>query len=293
MKLSSIFDEKFGLSFELFPPKTPQGEQALFDNLAHLARFQPDFITCTYGAGGSTRDKTLDIICQVKQQYQLPIASHLTCVGATADELRDYLSEAQRRGVDYIVALRGDPPRGEMSFQPVEGGLRYANQLVELIRAEFPEFGIVVAGYPETHQEAPSPEIDLDNLKRKVDAGADVVVTQLFYENDDFWRFRERYEKAGIRAPLVPGILPVTNLPQIQRITSLCGARLPASLVERMGQRDESDWQFSVGVEFATVQVQALLDRHIPGLHFYVLNKSPATCEVLANVRPPQPSQLA
>jgi methylenetetrahydrofolate reductase (NADPH) len=293
MKLSSIFDGKFGLSFELFPPKTPAGERALFENLVHLMDFQPDFITCTYGAGGSTRDKTLDIICQVKQQHQLPVASHLTCVGATTEELRSYLTEARRRDVDYVVALRGDPPHGETAFRPVAGGLRYANELVQLIRAEFPEFGIAVAGYPETHQEALSPEIDLENLKRKVDAGADIVVTQLFYDNEDFWRFRDRYEQAGIGVPLVPGILPVTNLPQIQRIASLCGARLPAALVDRMAEQDDPDWQFRTGVEFAIAQVQALVDGHVPGLHFYVLNKSPATCEVLAAVARPRTSRIA
>lgn len=288
MKLSKVFEGRFGLSFELFPPKTPQGEQALFESLAELVRFQPDFITCTYGAGGTTRDKTLDIIRQVKERHQLPVASHLTCVGSTIEELQKYLAEAQRLGVDHIVALRGDPPRGETTFRPVEGGLRYANELVELIREGFPDFGIAVAGYPETHQEAPSPEADLENLKRKVDAGADVVVTQLFYDNDDFWRFQERYDQAGIRVPLVPGILPVTNLPQIQRIASMCGARLPQALVERMGQRDDPDWQFRVGVDFAVAQVQELLARQVAGLHFYVLNKSHATCEVLSAVKRPR-----
>lgn len=293
MKLSSIFEGRFGLSFELFPPKTAAGEQVLFENLAHLMEFQPDFITCTYGAGGSTRHKTLDIISQVRQKYQLPVASHLTCVGATVDELRSYLSEAQRRGIDYIVALRGDPPRGEVEFRPVEGGLRYANELVQLIRADFPAFGIAVAGYPETHREALSPEVDLQNLKRKVDAGADIVVTQLFYDNEDFWRFRERCDRAGIRVPLVPGILPVTNLAQIQRIASLCGAQLPSALVTRMGEREDADWQFQVGVEFAIGQVRDLVESQIPGIHFYVLNKSPATCEVLATLDRPQASRAS
>ncbi|HUG66707.1 MAG TPA: methylenetetrahydrofolate reductase, partial [Pirellulaceae bacterium] len=226
---------KLGLSFELFPPKTDAGEEAMYQHVDQLVEFKPDFITCTYGAGGSTRDKTLGIVEQVKQRYNLPVASHLTCVGSTVDQLRSYLSEAASRGIDYIVALRGDPPRGETSFQAVEGGLRYANELVALIRSEFPGFGIVVAGYPETHQEAPGPEIDLENLKRKVDAGADIVVTQLFYDNDDFFRFRERCGMAGIHVPLVPGILPVTSLAQIQRITSMCAARLPAAFVNDLG----------------------------------------------------------
>ncbi len=279
---------KLGLSFELFPPKTDAGEAAMYRHVDQLVEFKPDFITCTYGAGGSTRDKTLGIVEQVKQRYNLPVASHLTCVGSTVDQLRDYLKEAATRGIDYIVALRGDPPRGETSFQAVEGGLSYANELVEVIRGEFPDFGIAVAGYPETHQEAPSPEIDLANLKRKVDAGADVVVTQLFYDNADFFRFRDRCDEAGIRVPLVPGILPVTNLSQIQRITSMCAARLPEAFVTDLGQRDDEDWQFQVGIDFATKQVQGLIDAKVPGIHFYVLNKSQATSAVLKAVHRPE-----
>ena len=198
------------------------------------------------------------------------------------------MTEAATRGVDYIVALRGDPPRGETSFQPVEGGLRYANELVSLIHGEFADFGVAVAGYPETHQEAPSPEIDLANLKRKVDAGADIVVTQLFYNNDDFFRFRDRCDAAGIRAPLVPGILPVTSLSQIQRITSMCAARLPEAFVNELQQRDDEQWQFQVGIEFATKQVQALIDSGVPGIHFYVLNKSQATSAVLKAIQLPE-----
>ena len=277
---------KFGLSFELFPPKTPAGEKALYRHVAALVEFGPSYITCTYGAGGSTREKTLEIISAVKSQHGLPVASHLTCVGSTVSDLRNYLTEAQRSGVDHIVALRGDPPQGETSFTPVAGGLRYANELVELLRSEFPGFGIAVAGYPEKHQEAPSAKTDLENLKRKVDAGADAVITQLFYNNDDFFAFRERYEASGIAVPLVPGVLPVTNLSQIQRITSLCGAKLPEEFVSRLGEREEdAQWQFEVGVEFATRQVQQLIDSDVPGVHFYVLNKSQATASVLTNVQ--------
>ena len=276
---------KFGLSFELFPPKTPAGDEQLLLNVEQLMAFRPDFITCTYGAGGSTRAKTLDIVDLVQRRFDVPAASHLTCVGSTVDELRAYLSEASRRGVANIVALRGDPPRGETIFQPVAGGLRYANELVALLRAEFPQLGVAVAGYPETHREARSPQADLENLRRKVDAGADVVITQLFYNNDDYRRFRDQCWKLGIRVPIVPGILPVTNLAQIQRITSLCGATLPAAFqaaLERSG--DSPQAQFDVGVEFATGQVQALVDEGIPGIHFYVLNKSPATGKILRAV---------
>lgn len=255
----------------------------MYGHVAELMRLSPNFITCTYGAGGSTRAKTLEIVQRVKQRFEIPVASHLTCVGSTVDELRSYLQEAARRGVDYIVALRGDPPRGESEFRPVAGGLTYANEMVALIRREFRHFGIAVAGYPEVHQEAPSPEVDLVNLKRKVDTGADVVITQLFYNNADFFRFRERCDNAGIDVPIVPGILPVTNLAQIQRITSLCGAKLPQAFVENLGLREDEAWQFDVGVEFASQQVQGLLDAGVPGLHFYVLNRSQATAAVLKN----------
>jgi methylenetetrahydrofolate reductase (NADPH) len=279
---------KFGLSFELFPPKTETGEAALGRNLDELMAFAPSFVTCTYGAGGSTRVKTLEIVAGVHQRHRCAVASHLTCVGSTVEELREYLSRAQSRGVHNIVALRGDPPRGEASFQPVEGGLRYANELVSLIRREFADIGIAVAGYPETHQEAPSAEADLANLKRKVDSGADVVITQLFYDNADFFHFRERCHAAGIRVPIIPGILPITNFAQVQRITSLCKARLPDSLCgELSGCGDDEAVQFSIGVDYATRQVQQLIDEGVPGLHFYVLNKSPATVRVLQSIGRP------
>jgi methylenetetrahydrofolate reductase (NADPH) len=276
---------KFGLSFELFPPKTEAGEAALFRNLAELMALRPSFITCTYGAGGSTRDKTLAIVAEVRRRYGCPVASHLTCVGATVADLREYLAEAERQGVDNIVALRGDPPRGDATFQPVAGGLRFASELVALIHGEFPQFGIAVAGYPETHQEAVSPQADLENLKRKVDAGGQVVITQLFYDNADFFRFRERCARIGIEQPIIPGILPVTNLAQVQRITQLCKARLPEEFVAALEDAgDDDERQFAVGVEFATWQVSELLAAGVPGLHFYVLNKSPAAVRVLQGV---------
>ena len=282
MSLPAAYDgDQLGLSFELFPPKTEKGQLALFRHVEQLMEFQPDFITCTYGAGGSTRDKTLQIVAEVKRRFDVPVASHLTCVGATIDMLRDYLVQADRRGIDAIVALRGDPPAGQADFKPVDGGLSYANELVDLIRGEFPQFGVAVAGYPEVHLEAPSAEVDLENLKRKVEAGADAVITQLFYKNENFFAFRERYEQAGIQVPLVPGILPVTNFSQIQRITSLCGAQMPDSFSSRLQEKDDAQWQFEVGLEFAVRQVQELVDTGVPGVHFYVLNKSQATSEVL------------
>lgn len=277
----------FTLSFELFPPKTPAGEEAMYASVAELMAFRPDVITCTYGAGGSTRDKTLEITEQVQRRFGVRVASHLTCVGSTVDQLRGYLREARGRGVDSIVALRGDPPQGQAAFQPVAGGLRFASELVQLINSEFPSFGLAVAGYPETHQEAKSPQADLENLQRKVAAGGDVVITQLFYDNADFFRFRDACRALGITAPIVPGILPVTNLSQIQRITSLCKARLPQAMVDELSEKGDPQWQFDRGVAYAARQVQELIDAGIPGIHFYVLNKSQATGAVLRAVKRP------
>ena len=216
--------DRLGLSFELFPPKTPEGEKSLYRHVSQLMELRPSFITCTYGAGGSTRETTLEVVDRLKQLYEIPVATHLTCVGSTVDQLRGFLRDARLRRIDHVVALRGDPPQGATEFTPVAGGLSHANELVELIRREFSDFGIAVAGYPEKHREAPSLEVDLANLKRKVDAGADLIVTQLFYNNDDFLRFRDRCHAMGIRVPIAPGLLPVTSLAQIQRITALCGA---------------------------------------------------------------------
>lgn len=276
---------RFGLSFELFPPKTPESAAQMWRTVDELMAFEPAMITCTYGAGGSTRGTTLEVLQGVRARHDIAVASHLTCVGSSADELRGYLREAMAQGVAAIVALRGDPPKGETAFTPVAGGLRYASELVALIRSEFPEFGILVAGYPETHQEAISPEADLDNLKRKCAAGGDVVVTQLFYDNADFFRFRDRCLAAGITAPIVPGVMPVTNYAQIRRIASLCKARLPEDFTRAFeAAGDDEAAQFEAGVEFAARQVDGLLAEGVPGIHFYVLNKSPATVRVLDHV---------
>jgi methylenetetrahydrofolate reductase (NADPH) len=273
---------RFGLSFELFPPKTAEGMASLSRCVDELVAFGPSYITCTFGAGGSTQDCTLEVISGVRAKHKLAVATHLTCVGLTAPAIREYLSRAHSQGVDNVVALRGDPPRGQAEFKPVAGGFSYANELVGFIRKEFAQMGIAVAGYPETHQEAPSPQADLENLKRKVDAGADVVITQLFYSNDDFFRFRDRCRELGVNVPIVPGLLPVTNGAQIQRIASLCGAKLPAEFIAALEKHaDDPAGQFEVGVDFAIKQTAALLADNVPGIHFYVLNRSEATRRVL------------
>ena len=289
MKMSDAYaDGRFGLSFELFPPKTAEGEEALMQHLGRLISFGPSYITCTYGAGGSTQAKTLEIIDRVHKSYGCMVASHLTCVGLSRKELTHYLQEALQRNVTNIVALRGDPPQGSDSFEPPEDGLRYASELVTLIRDAFPEFGIAVAGYPETHREAESPESDLENLERKVSLGGDLVITQLFYDNEDFFRFQQLCSDRGIEVPIVPGILPVTNLAQIQRISGLCGAMLPPDFeAELSACGEDAEKQFEVGVRFAIDQVEDLIDRGVPGIHFYVLNKSDATARILESVTVP------
>lgn len=289
MKIEDVYGNgKFGLSFEIFPPKTETGEVQLFAAIEALLQFRPSFVSCTYGAGGSTREKTLDLTLRISRTFGITTAAHLTCVESTEEEIRQWLKMATDLGVENIVALRGDPPKGQETFRRVEGGLAHANELVALIRREFPHFGIAVAGYPETHQEAESPEIDLANLKRKVDAGADAVITQLFYDNRDFFAFRTRYRAAGVNVPLIPGILPVINLGQVQRIASLCGATLPAPFLAELEQhRDNPLAQVDAGVHYAIRQCGELLAAGIPGLHFYVLNKSEAPSRILQALKFP------
>lgn len=290
MKIADAYGPgKFGLSFEIFPPKTEAGEAQLFAALKELMVFKPSLVTCTYGAGGSTRDKTLELTTKIHETFAVPTVAHLTCVGSTVEELREWLKRATELAIQNIIALRGDPPRGEAAFTPVDGGLSHANELVALIRREFPHFAVAVAGYPETHQEAPGPEADLENLKRKVDAGAEAVITQLFYDNRDFFEFRERYVRADIRVPLVPGILPVISFAQIQRITALCGATLPASLTAGL-ERHQADpaGQLDVGVEYAIRQCGELVRAGIPGIHFYVLNKAEAPRRILQALNLPR-----
>jgi len=274
---------QFDISFEIFPPKTAEGDGALWANVAPLAAFHPTFISCTYGAGGSTRGRTLELCEQITKRFDVSATAHFTCLGGSVDELREWLTWAGQHGVRNIMALRGDAPVGQADWKQVEGGLRYANELVELIHREFPQFGIGVAGYPEKHPQAPSLEVDITNLKRKVDAGADAIFTQLFYVNDAFYRFRDRCEQAGIKVPIVPGLMPVTNVAQTQRFTQMCGSRIPQELLRRL-RIVESDASAVVatGVHWCAEQARQLLDKGVRGIHFYTLNKSSATLAVHA-----------
>jgi len=270
-----------GISIEIFPPKSTDGDEGLLRALGRLAPYRPVFISCTYGAGGSTRTRTIDWCVSIQKQFGLSATAHFTCVGATREQIEEWLDLATESGIGNIMALRGDPPEGQTVFQATSGGFRYACELVELIRRRHAAIGIGVAGYPEKHPEAADPQADLDNLKRKVDAGADATFTQLFYVNQSFFDFRTRYDQAGIKVPLIPGIMPITEFARIKRITSLCGAKIPADLAARLeAVREDPQAQLEIGVDFAIAQCRELIAAGVPGIHFYVLNRSKA-CEMI------------
>jgi methylenetetrahydrofolate reductase (NADPH) len=274
------------ISFEVFPPRDDAAEARLNVALPKLRALEPGFMTCTYGAGGSTRDKTLEIASRLRHELKAEAACHLTCVGSSRAELHAIIGRIRASGIDNIVALRGDPPAGEKQFQAAADGLAHGNELVELIRRDVEvdgtAFGIAVAGYPETHTEAEDPAADLAHLKDKVEAGADVVITQLFFDNGDFYDFRRRAVAAGIRAPIVPGLMPVRSAAQIQRIAGMCGARIPDPLQARLAERDgDAAAVRELGAEYCLEQARDLLVHDVPGIHFYVLNSAEAMAHVM------------
>jgi len=274
-------------SFEFFPPKTPEGAFNLLDALKDLRPLEPDFVSVTYGAGGSTEEKqrTVDIVTRIKRDFGLEAMAHLTCVGATTPELRTMLDRMRDAGVENVLALRGDPPLGQTEWTATEGGLSYSRELIELIRDDY-EFSIGAACFPETHIHATSPEDDLRHLAEKVQAGAQFLITQLFYDNASYWDFVRRAREAGIDAPILPGIMPITNVAQIKRITELCGSGLPPRLVAALDARaanPEAVAEF--GVAYATLQCTDLLAHGAPGIHFYTLNRSPATRAILSGLK--------
>ncbi len=280
------------VSFEVFPPKTEAAEQNLYRVLPELIALRPDFMTVTYGAMGSTRERTVEIAAFIKREYGLETACHLTCVGSSRAELVTIVEEIYANGIRNIVALRGDPPRGETTFTPPKDGLAHANELVTLIRElqrqrGWEQLGIAVAGYPEKHQEAPDMETDIRYLKQKVDAGADVVITQLFFDNQDFFTFRELAVAAGVRVPIVPGLLPIVSAKQIKRIASLCGARIPEALARQLDAAEGDDAAAeAIGVRQCIEQARELLEAGVPGIHFYVLNRSSHMKQIIAALRP-------
>jgi methylenetetrahydrofolate reductase (NADPH) len=282
--------DKPTISFEVFPPKTEDSFVQLQEVVSELTALSPDFMTVTYGAFGSTRERTIDIASLIQNKFSLPAASHLTCVGSSQEELNQILQEIHRSGIRNIVALRGDPPKGETEFKAVENGFAHANELVRHIRryereAGLGRFGIAVAGYPEKHLEAVDFETDLLNLKRKVEAGADCVITQLFYDNAVYFRFVEAARRMGITVPIVPGLLPIVSAKQIVRITSLCGACLPGDLkLELESVGDDQVKAEEIGVRRTISQAKELLEKGVPGIHFYVLNKSSHMVRIMKKI---------
>jgi methylenetetrahydrofolate reductase (NADPH) len=280
-------------SFEFFPPKTAQGEQNLYAALAELRALEPSFVSVTYGAGGSTRAKTIEIVRHIKQRYGLEAMAHFTCVGATAEQLRATLDDMLAAGIDNVLALRGDPPAGQEHWTQTDGGLEYSRELVALIRASYP-FAVGAACFPETHIHASSPEDDLRHLAEKVDAGVDFLITQLFFDNALYFDFLARARAASIRVPIIPGILPITHIGQLERMTKMCGASVPPGLRRELHARSEQpEAVLDFGVAYATLQCAELLAAGAPGIHFYTLNRSPATRAILSALKLARPWEPA
>jgi methylenetetrahydrofolate reductase (NADPH) len=280
-------------SFEFFPPKTENGERNLENALAELRTLEPAFVSVTYGAGGSTREKTIEIVKRIREQYGLEAMAHFTCVGATVPELRATLEEMQGAGIDNVLALRGDPPAGEEEWVATEGGLEYSRELVELIAGDYP-FAIGAACFPETHIHAESPEADLQHLVEKVGAGVQFLITQLFFDNSLYFAFLERARAAGIEVPIIPGIMPITQVGQVERMASMCGASIPDALRHELHARGEHpEAVLDFGVAYATLQCAELLAAGAPGIHFYTLNRSPATRAILSALKLAKPWERA
>jgi methylenetetrahydrofolate reductase (NADPH) len=280
-------------SFEFFPPKTEVGEQNLYRALTELRPLQPSFVSVTYGAGGSSREKTIEIVKRIKEDFGLEAMAHFTCVGATVPELRDTLDEMQQAGIDNVLALRGDPPEGQEAWTKTEGGLEYSSELVELIGSDY-EFAIGAACFPETHIHAESAESDLRYLAEKVTAGVDFLITQMFFDNNFYFDFVRRARAAGIGVPIIPGIMPITRVGQVQRMASMCGSAIPEALsAELHAREDDAEAVLDFGVANATLQCAELLAAGAPGIHFYTLNRSPATRAILSALKLARPWERA
>ncbi|MEA2216121.1 MAG: methylenetetrahydrofolate reductase [Solirubrobacteraceae bacterium] len=280
-------------SFEFFPPKTPAGEENLYKALSELRELEPAFVSVTYGAGGSTREKTIEIVKRLKDEWGLEAMAHFTCVGATVPELRATLDELREAGIDNVLALRGDPPAGETEWTKTEGGLEYSRELVELLSGDYP-FAIGAACFPETHIHATSAEDDLRHLGEKVQAGVDFLITQVFFDNSFYFDFVARARAAGITAPIIPGIMPITRVGQVEKMAEMCGSAIPDALRgELHGREDDAEAVLDFGVAYATLQCAELLAAGAPGIHFYTLNRSPATRAILSALKLSRPWEKA
>ena len=268
-------------SFEFFPPRDDTGSRQLFATIAALAPLRPSFVSITYGAGGSTRTRTVALAKQIQQEIGLTVVAHVTCIGADRSELRGLFDDLARSGIENVLALRGDPPAGT-PFVASAGGYAHANELIAMLRRNY-DFCVGAACYPEKHPEAATFDDDIDHLKTKADAGADFLVSQLFFDNERFLRFTRRAQAAGIELPILPGLMPITNFGQIQRFVAMCGATIPPKLrVEMEARKDDTKSVEDLGVAFASMQALELLHAGVPGIHFYTLNRSPATRAIVS-----------
>lgn len=285
MKIADLFEKKdFLLSFEFFPPKSSESEQVLHETVNVLKGFEPDFVSITYGAGGSTREKTLQWTLDIKEKYGLEVMMHLTCIASSRREIGQIARSLKASGITNVLALRGDPPPDFMPADKTQD-LRFAYELVEFLK-ELKGFSIGVAGYPEGHPEAASLDEDICFLKRKVEAGAQFIITQLFFENRYFFDFLKRARAAGIEVPIIPGIMPIVNLGQVKKFTQMCGATVPPRILERMEGRDAGD-TLRIGVDYAIRQCAELVDAGVEGLHFYTLNRNQSTELILEGLNLP------
>ncbi len=294
MRIDEILDDRRPcFSFEFFPPKTDQGMENLWRAASELKEDDPAFVSVTYGAGGSTRDRTISIVKRIKRELGLEAMAHFTCVGATVDELRGTLDEMRDAGIENVLALRGDPPQGEEEWRATPGGLTYSTELIELI-AENYNFTIGAACFPEVHIHSPSLDQDIRVMKEKVANGARFLITQLFFDNELYFDFVDKVRAAGVDVPIIPGIMPIQAYGQIKRITKMCGATIPAELEHALSERQDDDAAVrDLGVAYATLQCADLLGRGAPGIHFYVMNRSPAARAVLAALRAARPWERA
>jgi methylenetetrahydrofolate reductase (NADPH) len=290
MRISDLLEHRRPVfSFEFFPPKTDEGQRTLEGTLAVLKDDQPDYVSVTYGAGGTTRNRTVDITKSIKRDLGIEAMAHLSCVGEPAERLRELLHDIDSAGIENVLALRGDPPRGETEWRPHPGGLSYSVELIGLIRERF-DFCVGAACFPEVHPDAPDRESDLRYAREKVVAGAAFLITQLFFDNELYFDFVEDARRAGIEVPIIPGIMPITNYGQIRRFTEMCGATIPDELTAQLdGRADDPEAVAELGVAYATLQCSDLLARGAPGIHFYTLNRSTATRAILAALRAAHP----
>jgi len=294
MLVKNILDEnKISFSLEFFPPKLDEDWEHLFQHISNMMPLKPSYVSVTYGAGGSTRDRTHKLVVRIQKETDLTVVSHLTCVGSTRDEIRQILENYQESGIENILALRGDPPKGQCSWKKTEGGFEFACDLVAFTKKNFPHTCIGVAGFPEGHPETPNRLKEMEYLKAKVDAGADYIVSQLFFDNRDFYDFCERCELAGIRVPIIAGVMAISSRHGMARMAELAGgARFPAGLLRAVERTTSDEAVEKVGVHWATEQVRDLIDNDVKGIHFYTLNNSKAALKVYESLGLADSSQL-